>query len=201
VKAIRKLVRLGALVWSLALSSLRKLWCQCRFSGVRFGRNVHLSRGVAVLVADGGRLEIGDNVHVAPNVRLTADRGVLSIGANSFIGDGSILVAAERVTIGGDVLIAAYVTVRDQDHGVGYPGTLYRVQPLLTAPVTIGRNVWLGTHATVLRGIVIGDNAIIGANAVVTRDVAANSVSAGVPARQVRSLGNNAPGAPQKDTE
>ena len=59
---------------------------------------------------------------------------------------------------------------------------------LFPAPIHIGKNVWLGANVTVLGGVTIGDNVVIAAGAVVTRDVPANTVAAGVPARVVRTL-------------
>lgn len=56
------------------------------------------------------------------------------------------------------------------------------------APIVLGRNVWIGSNATILQGVTIGDNAVVGAGSVVTRDVPANTVVAGVPARPVRKI-------------
>lgn len=56
------------------------------------------------------------------------------------------------------------------------------------APIILGKNVWVGSNATILQGVTIGDNAIIGAGAVVNRDVAANTVAGGVPARFIKKI-------------
>lgn len=56
------------------------------------------------------------------------------------------------------------------------------------APIAIGKNVWIGAHATVLAGVTIGDNAVIAAGAVVNRDIPADTVAAGVPAKVIRKL-------------
>ena len=61
-------------------------------------------------------------------------------------------------------------------------------QNLYHAPIRIGRGVWIGAHATVLAGVTIGDNAVVAAGAVVTRDVPADSVVGGVPAKFIRSI-------------
>lgn len=58
------------------------------------------------------------------------------------------------------------------------------------APIVLGRNVWVGSNATILQGVTIGDNAVIAAGAVVTRDVEADTVVGGAPARFIRSIKN-----------
>jgi maltose O-acetyltransferase len=87
------------------------------------------------------------------------------------------------VTIGDDTLIASHVAITSLTHDPQAP--LYS-DSLVSRPVVIGRNVWIGAHAVILPGITIGDSAIIGAGAVVTRDVAPRTTVVGVPAR-VRS--------------
>ena len=62
---------------------------------------------------------------------------------------------------------------------------------MFPAPVKIGKRVWIGAHATVLAGVVIGDNAIVAAGAVVTKDVPANAVVAGVPAKIIKTVKEN----------
>jgi acetyltransferase-like isoleucine patch superfamily enzyme len=78
------------------------------------------------------------------------------------------------------------VSIRDYDHRFADLAVPVRLQGLITAPVVIGNNVWLGSKVSVLRGVRIGDNAIIGAGAVVTHDIPANAIAAGVPARVLR---------------
>ncbi|MEI6212126.1 MAG: DapH/DapD/GlmU-related protein [bacterium] len=63
-----------------------------------------------------------------------------------------------------------------------------RRQPGVSAPIILGCNVWLGVRVIVLKGVTIGDNAVIGAGSVVTHDIPANSLAAGVPARVIRSF-------------
>lgn len=110
------------------------------------------------------------------------------------IGDGTVILyrfqcnAAESVTIGPDVLIASNVLITDSDHVLepgGIPVT--RSPELITRPVVVERNCWIGQNAVILKGVTIGHDSIIGANSVVTRDVAPHSVVAGNPARFIRS--------------
>jgi acetyltransferase-like isoleucine patch superfamily enzyme len=74
----------------------------------------------------------------------------------------------------------------DFDHGVVEVERPIRLQGIYKRDVVVGSNVWIGYGACVLRGVQVGDNSIIGTNSVVTRDVPANAVVAGIPARVIR---------------
>lgn len=138
--------------------------------------------------SDGAELRIGQGSTLGQGVFLQAKFGVLQIGPNAFIGQGSVIIARGSICIGEDALIAEHVTIRDQDHRFG-PGLTTAKAGFTTAPITIGNNVWIGAKATVTKGVTIGDNVVIGANSVVTRDIPANSVAVGAPARVIRSIG------------
>lgn len=147
-----------------------------------------LGPGVRVSATDGGHLRIGPGAAVEAGVALLAKVGVLDIAPGAFIGQGSVIAARERITIGRDVLIGEHVTIRDQDHRYGGEVATTR-NGFVTAPIVIGDNVWIGAKATVTRGVSIGDNSVVAANAVVTADVPSNVVAAGVPARVIRRFG------------
>ncbi|MCC6484204.1 MAG: acyltransferase [Armatimonadetes bacterium] len=112
--------------------------------------------------------------------------GSLDIGPRTIFGHHCTLAVRESLIIGEDCLIAELVSIRDHDHRCDDLTIPFREQGAVVAPVRIGRNVWLGSKATVLKGVTIGDNAVIGANAVVTRDIPANAIAVGVPARVIR---------------
>jgi acetyltransferase-like isoleucine patch superfamily enzyme len=128
----------------------------------------------------GARLTIGDRVSIGRFATLVCE-GELEIGSDSYIGQGTVIVAVERITIGRDALIATNITIRDQDHGTN-PAAPYRSQPLRTEPIEIGENVWLGANAVVLKGVRIGDGAVVGAGAVVRSEVPPRHLAVGVPA-------------------
>jgi acetyltransferase-like isoleucine patch superfamily enzyme len=117
----------------------------------------------------------------------------VSFGYNCHIG------CINRVTIGNDVLIASRVFISDHSHGTGHASELgttpVRRRLHSKGGVTIGSRVWVGEGVCILAGVSVGDNAIIGANSVVTRDVPANSVVAGAPARLLRMMNAHAPEA------
>lgn len=176
---MRRVLRFFDRLIAQALSGLRILRLRALYPGFRCGSHVSLGRGVQIAVLNGARLTIGDRTIIEPNCQLRSD-GLLDIGDDSFVGCGSVIVAAEKVVIGADALIASGTVIRDQDHGRGRP---HRSQPLVCSPVQIGRNVWLGANSIVLKGVTIGDNAIVGAGAVVTKAIPAGTVAVGVPAR------------------
>ena len=178
--------------WLHARSSLRLLWFRLLYPGLALGRDVVIGPGVRFRVLNGATLRIGDRTRIDARAELHSD-GKLTIGADAYIGTGTIIVAAEQIAVGDDALIAAYVVIRDQDHH-SEPGELpYRLQGLETSPIAIGRNVWIGTGAVILKGVNVGDNCVIGAKSVVTRSLAADTRAAGIPARPLTAAaaGNN----------
>ena len=102
------------------------------------------------------------------------------------MGQECTISAYQRVRIGEQCVIADRAMFIDFDHGVVEVERPIRVQGIYKRDVEVGSNVWVGYGACILRGVRVGDNAIIGTNAVVTRDVPANAVVAGVPARVLR---------------
>ena len=166
---------------------LRIFYLGVAYPSVQLGENIFLGNCV-LLATDGGTMGIGGNSSVASLVRIESKGGAVDKGANSFIGQGAIIVSCSEISIGVNALIAEYVTIRDQDHEFESDGPTTD-GGMRTAPIRIGRNVWIGAKATITRGVSIGDNAVIGANAVVTRDVPENAVACGVPAKIMRLRG------------
>ena len=111
-------------------------------------------------------------------------------GRNISVGEGVFINACCQfqdhggIYIGDGSLIGHSVVLATLNHGLE-PGDR---QNLYHAPIRIGRGVWIGAHATVLAGVTIGDNAVVAAGAVVTRDVPADSIVGGVPAKFIRSI-------------
>ncbi len=115
----------------------------------------------------------------------------LSIGDRTFLGHNCAITIAKRVTIGKDCLIAGGVRIADHDghpleadkRRAGQPPSADSI-----APVTVGDDVWIGHGAIILKGVRLGDRSVVGAHAVVTRDVPPDTVVAGNPARVVKNL-------------
>ena len=109
------------------------------------------------------------------------------IGAKAVLGQECTLSAYQHISIGRECIVADRVMLIDFDHGMAEVERPIREQGIYKRDVVIGHNVWIGYGACILRGVTVGDNAIIGTSAVVTRDVPANAVVAGVPARVIFS--------------
>jgi maltose O-acetyltransferase len=111
---------------------------------------------------------------------------LLSIGDETLITGPLYIDLGAHVHIGHRVRLGHHVMLLTIDHEMGPPH--YRCGSMRTAPVTIGDGAWLASRVTVLPGVTIGHGTVVGAGAVVTRDLAPNVFAAGIPARVVRNL-------------
>jgi acetyltransferase-like isoleucine patch superfamily enzyme len=150
-----------------------------RRDAIRIGENVHI-RGELITFAFGGEIEIGDNV---------------------FIGTGSTIRSAEKITIGSNVLISHNCNIIDTDsHEMDYleraesfknmilKGHSKEKGNVATCQIVIEDYAWLSYNVSVLKGVKIGKGAVIGAGSVVTRDVAPFTIVAGNPARFIKNV-------------
>ncbi|WP_026252450.1 sugar O-acetyltransferase [Streptomyces sp. PsTaAH-124] len=128
---------------------------------------------------------LGDGAEVRPPLYVDYG-GNITIGARTFVNYHLTALDVAAITIGDDCQIGPHVQLLTPTHPLE-PGP--RRDKLEAArPITVGDNVWLGGGVIVLPGVTIGDNSVIGAGAVVTKDVPANTVAVGNPARVVRTL-------------
>jgi acetyltransferase-like isoleucine patch superfamily enzyme len=111
----------------------------------------------------------------------------ISIGKNVFFNTGCSFQDRGGITIGDGTMIGMNVTIATLNHGL----SLDTRNTTYPSPVNIGDNVWIGSNATILPGVTIGDNSVVAAGAVVTKDVPENTVVAGVPAKVVKKINNN----------
>jgi len=144
----------------------------------RIGARVRIDRPWCVTM--GSRIDIEHDVFL----KCVDDAASLTLGDFVFIGTGSEIDAALRVTIGAYTLLAPGVFITDHAHNAAR-GILLKEQGSRSAPVAIGADVWLGAKSVILPGVTIGDGAVVGAGAVVTKDVPANAIVAGIPARVI----------------
>ena len=136
-------------------------------------------------VTNAGRMEIGDRFRTKGRVVLSCDEGAsLIIGNNVFINDGTEVAATCRVSIGDGVLIGPAVHFMDSDYHDLYDIT----KPGKAAPIEVGNGVWIGARALILKGVQIGDRAVIAAGAIVTKDVPAGTLVGGNPAKVIKQL-------------
>lgn len=161
------------------------------FDEVGGGLSIVCPRNVEVF---GSNIRVGRHAHIhAAKGNLTrlctwntdGREGRLTIGDNVLISPGTHIVASESITIGSNTMFASGCYVSDSD----WHDTYDRTRELdKHAPIVIGDNCWFGVRAIVSKGVTVGDNSIVGAGSVVTKDIPANSIAAGNPARVVRTL-------------
>lgn len=114
---------------------------------------------------------------------LTAVRPhMVKIGRNVVVMPGCLMMSAGGITIDDGAMIAANVQLISNNHD------LYERQVITCKPVHIGKNAWIGAGATILPGVTVGDNAVVGAASVVTKDVAPDTIVAGNPARFIKRI-------------
>ena len=145
-------------------------------------------------------ISIGDGTYISPGVQLTAWDSYngtcftpsIVIGKHCTIRNNAHITSINSIRIGDNLLTGTNVLITDNSHGKPTrenmslpPG----MRPLHSkGPVVIGNNVWLGNNVCVLPGATIGDGAFIGANSVVTHDIPAYSVAAGIPAKVIKQV-------------
>jgi acetyltransferase-like isoleucine patch superfamily enzyme len=114
-------------------------------------------------------------------------KGEIVAGNHLVINPFSRIISEEKIILGKNVLIARYVSILDHDHNIEsiLNGDF---KTLITKPITIGDNVWIGDKVTICKGVTIGSNVVIGANSVVTKDIPSNSIVAGIPCKLIKSI-------------
>jgi len=141
---------------------------------------------VVLQIGKDASIELGRWSWLGHGTKLRCHEGLVSIGAKTVMGQECTISAFQHVKIGRECVIADRVMFIDFDHGVVEVERPIRLQGIYKRDVNVGNNVWIGYGACILRGVTVGDNAIIGTNSVVTKDVPANAVVAGLPARVIR---------------
>jgi acetyltransferase-like isoleucine patch superfamily enzyme len=147
---------------------------------------VFFGRRLALQVGRGGRIRFGRFTWIGDGTKIRCHEGLVEIGDKTVIGQDCTISAYQSVRIGEQCVIADRAMFIDFDHGVTDVERPIRVQGIYKRDVVVGSNVWVGYGACILRGVRVGDNAIVGTNSVVTRDVPANAVVGGVPAKVIR---------------
>jgi galactoside O-acetyltransferase len=156
------------------------------------------------------RLEIGERCHINGSITLEREIGRVSIGDRTYVGGATNIICASRIDIGSDVLMAWGITIVDHDShsthwqhraedvdrwrvgllegGTQRAAQLKNWEIVPMSPIVIGDRAWIGFNAIVLKGVHVGEGAVIGAGSVVTKNVPPYSVVAGNPAKVVRKL-------------
>jgi acetyltransferase-like isoleucine patch superfamily enzyme len=165
-----------------------------------FGEKSHI-RPIADMIEGKRLIRVGDNTYFGKNLQLTAwhsnedgkAKPTIMIGQNCKFGNYNHITAINSIVIGNGVLTGKFVTITDNSHGNPCICRQLNIPPaerptFSKGGVVIGDNVWIGDKATILPNVTIGDGCIIGANAVVTKDIPAFCVVGGNPAIIIRHL-------------
>jgi acetyltransferase-like isoleucine patch superfamily enzyme len=182
-------LRNGMVTPKYALLVLRLVWRRLLTpTGRRMSLDgmLFLGRGVKLQIGGSARVSFGRWVWIGHDTKIRCHEGEVRIGDKTVLGQECTISAYQHVSIGEQCIVADRVMLIDFDHNVAEVERPIRVQGIYKRDVNVGSNVWIGYGAQILRGVTVGDNAIIGASAVVTKDVPANAVVAGSPARVIR---------------
>lgn len=159
---------------------------------VGIGEDLRLQGGGQKNISIGDFTGIGDHCILGSWIKFLDEEFTprIVIGNHVHIGDYVQITAAREITIGDGTLTGKFVIISDNNHGTSDIDDLLR-NPLkrrlsIKGPVHIGKNVWIGDKVSILSGVTVGEGAVIAANAVVTKDVPAYSIVAGVPAKVVK---------------
>lgn len=152
---------------------------------IRIGDNVRIFGDIDLRNREDGRIEIENNVSFDSGCRLVAaNNAVLRFCEGVDIGGYCIFNCGTDVTIGTRTMIASFCHMQSSNHGIRKALSM-REQPHTYGKITVGQEVWLGGNVTVLAGVSIGDGAVVAAKSVVTKDVPAFSIYAGIPAKVI----------------
>lgn len=165
---------------------------------VTFGKGSYIREHAKI--SGGQYIQLGSNTRIYPYCRIECFDYIsgkklsprLKIGDNVLIGRNDTILCANSIEIGNDCMLAANIFISDENHGTDLSsGKRYECNSIVTERVCIGKNCWIGEKAIILPGVTIGDNAIIGAGSVVTKNIPANVVAVGNPARVIKKYNFN----------
>ncbi len=173
--------------WRYVPLVARWLWLKLRWRGrLKTDGLAFVCPGVHFEIGKGATVHLGRWSWLGHGCKVRCHEGEVHIGAKSVLGQECTISCYQHVSIGRECIIADRVMFIDFDHGMAEVDRPIRNQGIYMRDVRIGHNVWIGYAAAFLRGVTVGDNAVIGTNSVVTKDLPANAVAAGAPARVVR---------------
>jgi len=170
-----------------AVLGARWLWLKLRWRGrLQTDGICFICPGVQFEIGKHAKLHIGRWVWVGHGTKLRVHEGEVRIGAKTVMGQECTISAFQHVSIGRECIVADRVMLIDFDHGIVEVERPIRLQGIYKRDVRVGHNVWIGYGACILRGVVVGDNSVVGTSAVVTKEVPPNAIVGGIPARVIR---------------
>jgi acetyltransferase-like isoleucine patch superfamily enzyme len=159
-------------------------------SGGSLGKGVKIYGGVRIVGNTPGGISIGDEARILRNATIsTTPPGKIRIGDRAHIGEGTIIFSGLSITIGNDVIIGPQNVIVDSDHRYEDLSVPMNRRPLSFKEVTIEDDVWISSNCVITKGVTICKGSVIGAGAVVTKDIPPYSIAVGVPARVIKKRG------------
>ena len=139
-------------------------------------------------VAPISQMHIKGNPRIHPSASLRCGHNIY-LGKNSHINQHCCVWASEnsKIVLGDDLLMGPGVKIYSSNHSIADNRIPMNRQPFIEKDIIIGNDVWLGSNSVVVAGVKIGDSSVIGAGSVVTKDIPANTIAAGIPARPIKS--------------
>jgi len=154
---------------------------------VQLGKRVHIESGAELIARGNEEIIIGADSNVMRNAWLHPMGGKIIVGKNVGINPYCLIYGMGGVTIGDNVMMATSCIIISANHNFERTDIPMTFQGVACDEIKIGNDVWLGARVTVLAGVEIGDGAIIGAGAVVSKSIPPYSIAVGVPARVIKS--------------
>ena len=177
----------GMLTPRYARLMLRWAWLKLRWRGrLQTDGLCFVGPGVTFEIGRDAVVRLGRWSWIGHGSKIRAHEGEVEIGAKTVLGQECTISSFQHVSIGRECIVADRVMLIDFDHGVVEVERPIRLQGIYKRDVRVGHNAWIGYGACILRGVVVGDNCVIGTLSVVTADVPDNAVVAGAPARILR---------------
>lgn len=132
---------------------------------------------LAYKVFTGGKVRFGKKTTFRNNFHVMVEgKGRIKVGANCFFNNGCSINSLQEVTIGDGTIFGENSHVYDHNHKFRSANDSIKSQGYAVAPVHIGNHVWVGTNVVILKGVTIGDNAVIGAGCIIEEDVPADTI-------------------------
>ena len=177
----------GMLNWNYFKLGCRWAWLKLRWRGrLETDGLCFIGPGVTFEIGRGAKVRLGRWSWIGHGTKIRAHEGIVEIGAKSVLGQECTISSFQHVSVGRECILADRVMLIDFDHGVVEVERPIREQGIYKRDVRVGHNVWVGYGACFLRGVTVGDNAIVGTLSVVTKKVPANAVVGGAPAKILR---------------
>ncbi len=178
-------------------------------SSIKIGNTILTKSFAITLKSNSNKISIGNGCILSNTIIFETNTGSVSIGDNTYIGGESQIISRSSVSIGDNVQISWGVTIYDHDgnslnhldrrkeasnyfknYSTNNMLTDFDWEKVHSKPIVIENDVWIGVGATILKGVTIGEGAIVGAQSLVARDVPPFTVVAGNPARSIKNLRN-----------